>query len=99
MTKYIQRNHTPYRLTGFSQRDIMASCGVAQKTVVKVQKCVKELNLFWSLEASMTDNELHKRMFSKENTIEYSRAVKPSIRQTGNRLFRLTETAYASKLT
>lgn len=36
MTKYREI----IRLTGmgFSQRDIMASCGVAQKTVVKVQK-------------------------------------------------------------
>ena len=36
MTKYREI----IRLTGlgFSQRNIMASCGVAQKTVVKVQK-------------------------------------------------------------
>lgn len=35
------------RLTSmeFSQRDIMANCGVAQKTVVKVQKRVRELKL------------------------------------------------------
>lgn len=39
MTKYREI----IRLTslGFSQRDIMASCGVAQKTVVKVQKLIK----------------------------------------------------------
>ena len=41
MTKYREI----IRLTGlgFSQRDIMASCGVAQKTVVKVQKRAREL--------------------------------------------------------
>lgn len=35
------------RLTGlgFSQRNIMASCGVSQKTVVKVQKRARELNI------------------------------------------------------
>lgn len=43
MTKYREIIH----LTGlrFSQRDIMASCGVAQKNVVKVQKRTPELNL------------------------------------------------------
>ncbi len=43
MTKY----RKIIRLTGlgFSQRDIMASCGVAQKTVVKVQKRARELKL------------------------------------------------------
>ena len=40
MTKYREI----IRLTGlgFSQRNIMASCGVAQKTVVKVQKRASE---------------------------------------------------------
>lgn len=44
MTKYREI----IRLTGlgFSQRNIMASCGVAQKTVVKVQKRARELNIF-----------------------------------------------------
>ena len=60
MTKYREI----IRLTsmGFSQRDIMASCGVAQKTVVKVQKRAKELNLAWPLDESMTvntDNLVH----------------------------------------
>lgn len=43
MTKYREI----IRLTSmeFSQRDIMANCGVAQKTVVKVQKRVRELKL------------------------------------------------------
>ena len=46
------------RLTGlgFSQRNIMASCGVAQKTVVKVQKRARELNISWPLDESMTDS-------------------------------------------
>ena len=56
MTKYREI----IRLTslGFSQRNIMASCGVAQKTVVKVQKRARELNLVWPLEETMTDIEL-----------------------------------------
>ena len=67
MTKYREI----IRLTGlgFSQREIMASCGVAQKTVVKVQKRARELKLSWPLDESMTDTELQKFMFSKENTV------------------------------
>lgn len=65
MTKYREI----IRLTGlgFSQRNIMVSCGVAQKTVVKVQKRARELKLSWSLDESMTDTELQRLMFSKEN--------------------------------
>ena len=67
MTKYREI----IRLTGlgFSQRDIMASCGVAQKTVVKVQKRARELNLSWPLDEAMTDTELQRLMFSKENKV------------------------------
>lgn len=66
MTKYREI----IRLTGlgFSQRDIMASCGIAQKTVVKAQKRAIELNLCWPLEELMTDIELDKLMFPKEDT-------------------------------
>lgn len=51
MTKYREI----IRLTGlgFSQRNIMASCGVSQKTVVKVQKRARELNISWPLDESM----------------------------------------------
>lgn len=43
MTKYIEI----LRLTslGFTQRNIVNSCKVSQKTVVKVQRRAKELNL------------------------------------------------------
>ena len=67
MTKYREI----IRLTGlgFSQCDIMASCGVAQKTVVKVQKRARELKLSWPLDEAMTDTELQRLMFSKENRV------------------------------
>ena len=63
MTKYREI----IRLTGlgFTQRNIMQSCDVAQKTVVKVQHRAKELNLSWPLDESMTDEVLEKRMFPK----------------------------------
>ena len=67
MTKYREI----IRLTelGFSQRNIMASCGVSQKTVVKVQKRARELNISWPLDESMTDTELQSLMFSKESKV------------------------------
>lgn len=74
MTKYREI----IRLTslGFSQRNIMASCGVAQKTVVKVQKRARELNLVWPLEETMTDIELQKLLFQKEDKVSSSKRMK-----------------------
>ena len=73
MTKYREI----IRLTGlgFSQRNIMASCGVAQKTVVKVQKRARELNLSWPLDESMTDAELQRLMFSKESSVSQNKRM------------------------
>lgn len=73
MTKYREI----IRLTGlgFSQRSIMASCGVAQKTVVKVQKRARELNLSWPLDESLTDTELQGLMFSKESSVSKSKRM------------------------
>lgn len=73
MTKYREI----IRLTGlgYSQRNIMASCGVAQKTVVKVQKRARELNISWPLDESMTDTELQRLMFSKESSVSQNKRM------------------------
>ena len=73
MTKYREI----IRLTslGFSQRDIMASCGVAQKTVVKVQKRAKELNLAWPLKDVLTDIELQKLINQKEEKVSSNKRM------------------------
>lgn len=73
MTKYREI----IRLTGlgFSQRNIMASCGVAQKTVVKVQKRARELNLSWPLDESMTDTVLQRLIFSKESSVSQNKRI------------------------
>ena len=65
------------RLTGlgFSQRNIMASCGVSQNTVVKVQNRARELNVSWHLDESMTDTELQRLMFSKENKVSANKRM------------------------
>ena len=60
---------------GFSQRSIMASCGVVQKTAVKVQKRARKLNLSQSLDESMTDIELQRLMFSKDNSISQNKRM------------------------
>jgi hypothetical protein len=44
----------------------MQSCGVAQKTVVKIQRRAKELGITWPLDESMTDKSLENLMFPKE---------------------------------
>lgn len=64
MTKYRET----IRLTGlgFSQRNIIASCGVAQKTVVKVQKRARELRLEWPLDETKIDIVIEKLLFPKE---------------------------------
>jgi len=55
------------RLTslGFTQRNIMQSCGVAQKTVVKTQRRAKELNISWPLNDDLTEKALENLMFPK----------------------------------
>ncbi len=71
MTKYREI----IRLTslGLSQRNIMRSLGVAQKTVVKVQHRAKELSLEWPLDESMTDKALEKLMFPTKQSSDTSK--------------------------
>ena len=45
----------------------MKSLNVSQKTVVKVQRRAKGLNLSWPLDENLTDGELGKKMFPKES--------------------------------
>ena len=61
MTKYLEI----LRLTilRFTQRNIVRSYNVSQKTVVKVQHRAEELNLSWSFEPSMTASKLEKLLF------------------------------------
>ena len=57
------------RLTtlGLSQRNIMQSIKVSQKTVVKVQRRAREMKLSWPLDESLTDVKLQELMFPKES--------------------------------
>lgn len=64
MTKYREI----LRLTdlGLSQRNIIQSIGVSQKTIVKVQRRAQEMHLSWPLDESLTDTALEKLMFPKD---------------------------------
>ena len=67
MTKY--REILRLTALGLSQRDIIQSIGVSQKTIVKVQKRAKELNLSWPLDEPMTDADLKKLLFPAVSVI------------------------------
>lgn len=64
MTKY--REILRLTALGLSQRNIVQSIGVSQKTIVKVQKRAREMHLSWPLNETLTDAALEKLMFPKE---------------------------------
>lgn len=70
MTKY--REILRLTALGLSQRNVIQSCGVSQKTIVIVKHRARELNLQWPLDAALTDEALEKLMFPKA-----SPAVRP----------------------
>ena len=67
MTKY--REILRLTALGLSQRNIVQSIGVSQKTVVKVQKRAREMHLSWPLDENLTDAALETLMFPKESKI------------------------------
>lgn len=71
MTKYREI----LRLTslGISQRDIAASCSCSRKTIIKVHKRAKEMNIAWPLSVETTDGELDKLFFPKSDNTSIRR--------------------------
>ena len=67
MTKY--REILRLTALGLSQRNIVQSIGVSQKTVVKVQKRAREMHLSWPLDETLTDAALETLMFPKESKV------------------------------
>lgn len=61
MTKY--REILRLASLGLSQQNIADSSGVSKKTVNRVLKRAKELNIFWQLEANETDAVLAEKLF------------------------------------
>ena len=64
MTKY--REILRLKSLGLSQQNIAHSCNVSKKTVNKVLKRAKELNISWPLNASETDATLAELFFPKK---------------------------------
>ena len=65
MTKY--REILRLTALGLSQRNIMKSINVSQKTVVKVQRRVREVQLSWPLDEALTDITPEKLMFPRKS--------------------------------
>ena len=61
MTKY--REILRLSNLGLSQQNIADSCSVSKKTVNRVLKKAKELNISWPLDANDTDEVLAERLF------------------------------------
>ena len=73
MTKY--REILRLTALGLSQRDIISSIGVSQKTIVKIQRRAAEMKLSWPLNESLTDRELEKLMFPREEKTSSDRKM------------------------
>ena len=66
MTKY--REILRLTALGLSLRNIAASIGVSQKTIIKVQRRAKEISLSWPLESPLSDADLERILFPKEQS-------------------------------
>ena len=65
MTKY--REILRLTAMGLSQQNTADSCGVSKKTVNRVLKRAKELNISWPLDPNQTDELLAELFFSSAN--------------------------------
>ena len=71
MTKY--REILRLYSLGISQRGIATSCSCSRKTIIKILKRAKELNVAWPLPAETTDGELEKQLFPKSDNTSMRR--------------------------
>ena len=67
MTKY--REILRLSSLGLSQQNIADSCGVSKKTVNRVLKRAKELNVSWPLDSNDTDAVLAEKLFPSAKTV------------------------------
>ena len=68
MTKY--REILRLKSLGLSQQSIADSCNVSKKTVNRVLKRARELNISWPLDKSDTDAVLAEMFFPSTKSIE-----------------------------
>lgn len=86
MTKY--REILRLTALGFSQRNIMQSCSVSQKTVVKVQHRAREIGLAWPLDSSMTDAVIKEMLYPKDKRKNTATKRKPDVVYTRKELLK-----------
>lgn len=86
MTKY--REILRLASLGISQQSIAECSGVSKKTVNRVLKRAKELNLSWPLEFDETDAELAEKLFPKAANPITSTKRMPNYRYIQNELLR-----------
>ena len=68
MTKY--REILRLSSMGISQQNIAYSCGVSKKTVNKVLKRAREMDISWPLDVNQTDAVLAEKLFPSQQKDE-----------------------------
>ena len=77
MTKY--REILRLSGLGLSQQNIADSCNVSKKTVNRVLKQAKELDISWPLDESDTDAVLAEKFFPSANQVTSNKRMLPVI--------------------
>ena len=77
MTKY--REILRLSGLGLSQQNIADSCNVSKKTVNRVLKRAKELDISWPLDESDTDAVLAEKFFPSANQVTSNKRMLPVI--------------------
>ena len=77
MTKY--REILRLSCLGLSQQNIADSCNVSKKTVNRVLKRAKELDISWPLDESDTDAVLAEKFFPSANQVTSNKRMLPVI--------------------
>ena len=86
MTKY--REILRLKSLGLSQQSIADSCNVSKKTVNRVLKRAKELNISWPLDKSDTDAVLAEMFFPSTKQVRSNKRM-PDLRCYRTRIFNL----------
>ena len=86
MTKY--REILRLSNLGLSQQNIADSCGVSKKTVNRVLKKAKELNISWPLDANDTDAVLAEKLFPSADKLITSNKRMPDFAYIRKELLR-----------
>ena len=73
MTKY--REILRLSSLGLSQQNIADSCNVSKKTVNRVLKRAKELDISWPLDESDTDAALAEKFFTSANQVTSNKRI------------------------